>query len=287
MAKVALLPGPEGQNGRIVCGSFRAAIPAQVLVRAVLVALAVGRVMLLVVTDQVMQREAVVGRHVVDAGMRPAAPPLIEVAAAGQTERQAAHLVAVPLPEAAHGVPVGRVPFSPEDREVPDLIPALAEIPRFGNQFHLRQHRVLVDDIKERPQPIDLVEFTRQRRGQVEPEAIHVHLQHPVPQTVHNELERARVGHVQGIATAGVVHIVAAVVGHQTVVRGVIDAPETEGGPRWFLAGVIVDHVEDHLDALAVQGLDHGLELGHLLPQDVGAGIAGVGAKKPIELYPQ
>ena len=51
--------GPGGQNGRIVCGSFHAAIPAQVLVGAVLVALAVGRVMLLVVTDQVMQREAV------------------------------------------------------------------------------------------------------------------------------------------------------------------------------------------------------------------------------------
>ena len=32
---------------------------------------------------------------------------------------------------------------------------------------------------------------------QGEAEASHVHLQHPVPQTVHNELERARVGHVR------------------------------------------------------------------------------------------
>ena len=78
-----------------------------------------------------------------------------------------------------------------------------------------------------------------------------------------------------------------AVVGHQTVVRGVIDAPETEGGPQMVpLAGVIVDHVEDHLDALAVQGLDHRFELGHLLPQDVGAGIAGVGGKEANRVVP-
>ena len=72
--------------------------------------------------------------------------------------------------------------------------------------------------------------------------------------------------HVQRVATARVVHVVPLVVGHETVVGGVVDAPEGEGGPEVVpLRGVVVDHVEDDLDPRLVKGLDHGLELGHLL----------------------
>ena len=42
------------------------------------------------------------------------------------------------------------------------------------------------------------------------------------------------------------------------------------------LGGVVVDHVEDHLDAGAVQRLDHPLELAHLVAAAAGGGVLGV-----------
>ncbi len=64
----------------------------------------------------------------------------------------------------------------------------------------------------------------------------------------------------------GVVHVVAAVVGIEPVVRGVVDALERQHRPEMVaLGGVVVDDVEDHLDAGVVQRLHQLLELLHLL----------------------
>jgi hypothetical protein len=65
-----------------------------------------------------------------------------------------------------------------------------------------------MDDVEERAQPIDVVS-SRAARGQVEAEAVDVHLLDPVAQAVHDELQRARVRHVQRVAAARVVHVVA------------------------------------------------------------------------------
>ena len=43
---------------------------------------------------------------------------------------------------------------------------------------------------------------------------------------------------------------------------------------------MIVDDVEDDLQARAVQGFDHGFELGDLLSEDPSAGIARLGSKE-------
>ncbi len=69
--------------------------------------------------------------------------------------------------------------------------------------------------------------------------------------------------HVERVAGPGVVHVLARVVGHHPVVRGVVDASERQRGaePSAF-GGMVVDDVEDHLDARGVQALHHGLELG-------------------------
>ena len=46
------------------------------------------------------------------------------------------------------------------------------------------------------------------------------------------------------------------------VVRGVVDATETDGGPGMIpFGGVIKDDVEEHLNASAVKGFDHVTEL--------------------------
>ena len=87
-----------------------------------------------------------------------------------------------------------------------------------------------------------------------------------MPQAVHDQLDRARVEHVQTVAGPGEVDVVPLVLGGQPVERLVVDAAERERRAELVpLGGVVVDHVEDHLDACTVQGLDHRLELVDLL----------------------
>ncbi len=90
--EVALLAAPERHDGRVFGRPLHPAVPAQVVIVAVPVALAVGLVVLLVVADEVPEGEAVVAGDEVDAGARPAAAPLVEVAASGEAVSQVSYL---------------------------------------------------------------------------------------------------------------------------------------------------------------------------------------------------
>ncbi|MNS67555.1 hypothetical protein D3C72_1008100 [compost metagenome] len=70
---------------------------------------------------------------------------------------------------------------------------------------------------------------------------------------------------VQGVAGAGIVDIEAFVIGHQAVVGRIVDAAHGQGRALFVaLGGVVVDHVEDHLQIGFVQVRDHFLEFGNL-----------------------
>ena len=109
-------------------------------------------------------------------------------------------------------------------------------------------------------------------------------LLHPVAQRVEHHPADHRVAQVEGVAAAGDVDVVAALV--EAVVGAVVQAaPRQRRAGAALLGGVVVDDVEDHLDALAVQQLDHALELVERRP----AGrwrrrSAACGAKKPSVL---
>src|SRR6516162_3677733 len=77
------LPFPQRLDGWIVGWAFAAAVPAQVFVDAVAVTLAVGVVVLVVVGDQVVEREAVVASNEVDTIDGEMAAGLVYVGAAG------------------------------------------------------------------------------------------------------------------------------------------------------------------------------------------------------------
>ncbi len=101
-----------------------------------------------------------------------------------------------------------------------------------------------------------------------------MHLEHPVAQRVHDQLQRVRVADVQAVAGAGVVGVVPLVLVLEAVVGGVVDAAHREGGPEVVaLGGVVVDHVEDDLDAGGVERTHHALELLHLLAALAGRGV--------------
>ena len=264
----------------IVGLALDAVVPGPVVVGPVAVALLVGLVVLLVVGDEVAQREAVVGGDEVDRRERVAAVVLVEVAGAGEPVRELAD-VRLAAPEVAHRVAVDAVPLRPQHGEVADLVAARADVPRLGDQLDLGEDRVLVDDVEERGQAVDVVELARQGGREIEAEPVDVALDHPVAQRVHDQPQHARVHDVERVAGARVVHVVARVVGHEPVVGLVVDAPEREHRAEVVaLGGVVVDHVEDHLDAGLVQGLDHALELAHLLPRLAGGGVGGVGREE-------
>ena len=66
-----------------------------------------------------------------------------------------------------------------------------------------------MDDVEERAELVDRMQLTSQRARQIEAEPVDVHLQHPVAQAVHDQLQHARAAHVQRVAAAGEVLVVA------------------------------------------------------------------------------
>ncbi len=77
---------------------------------------------------------------------------------------------------------------------------------------------ILVDGIEEAAQLVDIVEFARQRRSQIEAESVDVHLGHPIARLVHEELKHLRVTNIERVARAGVVHVVAGSILHGSVI---------------------------------------------------------------------
>src|SRR5438552_2294637 len=73
--QIALLPVAQADELRIVGRSLDTAIPAEIRLVAVAVVFAIGFVVLLLVADEVLQREPVMRRNEVDARPRP--PPAI------------------------------------------------------------------------------------------------------------------------------------------------------------------------------------------------------------------
>ncbi len=98
----------------------------------------------------------------------------------------------------------------------------------------------------------------------------------PVAQAIHDQLQHARLDHVQRVAAAGEIHVVALVWG-EAVVGGVVDAAEGEGGTQFVaLGGVVVDNIEDNFDTGGVQGADHRLELVDALSRRLFRGVRDV-----------
>jgi hypothetical protein len=190
----------------------------------------------------------------VDRGDGPAVVGLVQVRRAGEPGRELAQAGRLAAPEVAHGVAVLAVPLRPQRGEPAHLVAAVADVPRLGDELDLADHRVLVDQVEERRQPVDLVELPGQRRRQVEAEPVDVHLGDPVPQRVHDQPQRLVVADVEAVPGAGGVVVELLVAVDEPVVGLVVDAAERQRRTEVVaLGGVVVDHVEDHLDARLVQ----------------------------------
>src|SRR6185312_17501824 len=117
-----------------------------------------GLVVLLVVRHQVGQREAVVTSDEVDARAWPASSGFVEVRRSGQPRGELAEGCGLTPPVIAHSIAILPVPFGPQTWKVADLVAAFADVPRFGDQLDLADHRVLLHQVEERAQSVDVVE---------------------------------------------------------------------------------------------------------------------------------
>ncbi len=182
--------------------------------------------MFLVVADQILQREAIMSGYKIYAGIGTASAVGVKIAGSGEAVRQVADRPGIALPIRADSIAVTIVPLRPAHGKISYLISTLAQVPRLGNQFHLGKHGVLMDDVEKRSQTIDFVKLAGQSRSKIEAEAIDVHIQHPIPQAIHNELQDPGMPHIERISGAGIVAVVTGIVGHQPVVHAVVDAFE-------------------------------------------------------------
>src|SRR5262249_9696222 len=124
--------------------------------------------------------------------------------------------------------------------------------------------------------------IARQRGGEIESKPVHVHLLHPITQTVRHQLERARMKQVESVTRAGEIEIEPRILRMKPVVGEIIDPAETE---RWSemisFCRMIVSNVQNHFDAGSVQAAHHRLELGDLLAHLPAAGVTSMRSEKP------
>src|SRR5262249_439683 len=138
-----------------------AGVPAAVVIGAVAVLLEVRFVVLVLVAQQVVQRETVVRSHEVHARRRLAGGGFEQVARSGQARSQRADQAGVAAPPGARRVAILVVPLRPARRKTAQAIAVRPEIPGLGDQLYLRERRILLDRGEKRA-------VARQRDRQVE-----------------------------------------------------------------------------------------------------------------------
>src|SRR4051812_17027558 len=107
-----------------------------------------------------------------------------------------------------------------------------------------------MNDFKESVKFVNAEMVARQGARQIETKTVHMHFEHPIAQTVHHELESARMQQVEGVTRAGEIHVEVWIIREQPIVGDVIDAAKAERGTEMIsFRGMIVDHVENHFDA--------------------------------------
>ena len=279
-----------------------AVVPRAVVVAAVAVLLPVGRVVLVVVGHQVREREAVVGGDVVDRRAGPSDQRRVAVpeqvdgarqaggqvadAVAGQTVRGAA---GVREPERADGVAEAVVPLGERDRELPGAPAAGADVPRLRDELEAVQARL--DRHRDERGVVGRVAARVAAEGhrQVEAEPVDAHDVRPVAQRVEGHPDDLGPPEVERVARARDVRERRGRPAVLRVVGGVVQAAPGQvlaGQPA--LAGVVVDDVEQHLEAGLVQRVDRARSSASTAagPAACAAAVAkaACGAKKPSVL---
>src|SRR5215469_415811 len=161
------LASPQRAHLFVLGRALDSTIPRTVVGVPIPIFLAVRLVVTIVVGDEVIEREAVMGGDEVDAGPGLAAAVVENVArsAKARSDRAGWRLAA---PKVAYDVAELVVPLRPARREAADLIASRTAIPRFGDQFYSAQLRILATGLQKSALIVETVGAAGEDRPEIE-----------------------------------------------------------------------------------------------------------------------
>ena len=171
----------------IVGDPFDAVVEGDVVRITVGVFLPVGEVVFLVVADEIVERESVVRGDEIHARRGSAAVVGKEILAAGDAGGELSRDPRIAPPETAHPVAEFSIQLGPVDREIADLVSAVAEVPRLGDQLHPREDGILMHRLEEGGATAVALGVPPEFDGEVETEAIDMHFLDPITEAVHHK----------------------------------------------------------------------------------------------------
>src|SRR5579859_475996 len=143
--KVLHLPVSYLFNLRIIRWAFDTPVPASVVVGAILVGFTVQLVVLLIVRDKVIEREAVVTCHEVHALIGLAFLVAVDLWTAEQSVGKINYRSVVSTKKAADIIAEPPVPLPPTVADEAAHLVQTSRIPGFSNEFRARERRVGLD----------------------------------------------------------------------------------------------------------------------------------------------
>ncbi len=181
----------------------------------------------------------------------------VDVGTGQKPRNKAVDTTIVTFQKTAHVIAKLSVPFLPAVTDkTADLIQP-SHVPRFGNKLYSRQGRVRFY-VPEDRRIFERMPLTipGEYGCQVEAEAINMHFLNPVVETIDNKPSNYMMIGIKCITTAGVIDMTTLRIHDVVDVVGKAAIAEGRSGMITF-GGVIIDHIEDHLDTGAMQCLDH------------------------------
>ena len=145
------------------------------------------------------------------------------------------------------------VPLGKQRREIPHLIATLTDVPRLGDQFHLREHRAIFDGLKQRSLLAECRRASHNGR-QVETKTVDVERLNPVFQAFISKMRNRRMAEVEGVTAAGPVLVIAIL--SDPIIATVINSAHGERrAVEIAFSAVVQHHVQNDLNARRVQRL--------------------------------
>src|ERR1700756_1738859 len=144
------LASAQPLNIGIVARAFEAAVPREVVVRPVPVPFAIGLIVLFVIRNQIVQREAVVAGHKVYALFGLAFLVSVDIGAAEHALRQCAHPAGVAFYKATDVVAEPAIPLLPAVADKASDLIETGGIPRLCDQFGAGENGVGLNVPKNR-----------------------------------------------------------------------------------------------------------------------------------------
>jgi hypothetical protein len=117
----------------------------------------IGLIVLVVVTDQIVQCETVMAGHEIYTGIRSPSVSFVEITRPSEPIGKLANESTFPSPVGAHRVSVFAVPLRSSHWKIAYLVTTRTDVPRLGYKFDLRENRILMNYIEESTQAFHIV----------------------------------------------------------------------------------------------------------------------------------